>query len=126
VINTPSVHVGNTPNVNVANTTTNPVPIIGTVQNADNPARHAVQQDIAINLTTTTSGITTISIPKGKIFVLETVSFFASVPVGTVEQLSITTDGTRLDGTVTSGTYQLVVPPPNTPGLFNGSQALRV
>jgi hypothetical protein len=36
VANTPNVNVANAPNVNVANTTTNPVPIIGTVRDARN------------------------------------------------------------------------------------------
>jgi hypothetical protein len=131
------VSVVNTPNVNVANTTTNPVPIIGTVEVAENPARQAVQ-----TITSLGEGAheTAFPIPAGKIFVLETVSFFAT---GRMFFVEIDVTGPALPGTVSGPalpggepipdgmvtcSYQLVLPPPSTGNFAQhaGSQALRL
>jgi hypothetical protein len=92
------VDVVNTPNVNVANTTTNPVPITGTVSDAENPARNAVQQEVLFNFTSGGSSDqqSSISIPAGKIFVLEFASFFASTP--NLIAISITVSGHAIRG----------------------------
>lgn len=94
------VTVINTPDVNVVNTATHPVPVIGTVAVADNPARQAVQTSTGFNagsgFPVTVVGILTI--PPGKIFVLEFVSFSASVPGGTVQSLAIAVTGNRAQG----------------------------
>jgi hypothetical protein len=129
------VSVVNTPNVNVANTTTNPVPIIGTVEVAENPARQAVQ-----TITSLGEGAheTAFPIPAGKIFVLETVSFSST---GRMFFVEIGVTGPALPGTVivppigetipdgmVTCFYQLVLPPVPT-GNFSrhaGSQALRL
>ena len=57
-------------NVIVANTATEPVPI----RDAENPARNAVQQELW-PLVSTGGGSPSVTIPAGKIFVLEFVSF---------------------------------------------------
>jgi hypothetical protein len=122
------VDVVNTPNVNVANTTTNPVPITGTVTDAENPARNAVQQEVLFNFTSggSTGQQSSISIPAGNIFVLEFASFFASTP--NLVGITITVFGHAISGGgLTPIAYQLVIPPPNaTTATISGSQAIRL
>jgi hypothetical protein len=71
-------------------------------------------------------GQSSITIPAGKIFVLEFVSFGAGVPGGSVESLSINVTGNQINGGQGQAFYYLVIPPPNAAGEFHGSQALRV
>ncbi len=135
------VSVVNTPNVNVANTTTNPVPIIGTIADAENPARQAVQQGVFFNFTSpipgnAPGGSQSIPIPAGKIFVLEFVSFQAFLPAqgggtnGIVVAITITVDGPWIDGSQASLAYPLVIPPPTftnaSTTFISGSQAMRL
>lgn len=110
------------PDVTVVNTTANPVPITGTVTDADNPARNAVQMEIIVNPGSTTSSVT---IPAGKIFVIEFVSFIASG--ATVESLELGITGPNIiGGNPIELTYQLVPTPPNALVLSVGNQALRL
>jgi hypothetical protein len=118
--------VANTPNVNVASTATNPVPITGTVGVAENPARQAVQQQIEIPLTRATQqdvhGTSSIPIPAGKIFVLETAAFYFLLGVETVKLLQIEVTGPLITGGQGVASYALLIPP----GVIRGSQALRL
>ena len=99
-------------------TNTNPIPVTGTVgvtgtvTNADNPARNAVQQSTTISLAVgAVTGKASIMIPANKIFVLEFASFRATTPSGTVVSLEISVSGPQIDGTNGAGLYELVVPP---------------
>lgn len=126
------VDVLNTPNVNVVNTTTNAVPIIGTVQDADNPARQAVQQRIPILFSTgaVNGQSNPITIPAGKIFVLESVTFSAvttlSGGVVAVAAVGITVTGPLITGGQNQVTHNLTVPPLDPNQTAAGSQALRL
>jgi hypothetical protein len=120
VANTPNVNVGNTPNVNVANAATNPIP----VADAENPARQAVQQEIDINVPAGGGDTKQITIPKGRIFVLETVSINVQATTGTIEGVAIAVNDQLITGGLGAATYLLSIPP-NT-SLFLGSQALRL
>lgn len=109
-------------NVNVVNTTTNPVPIT----DADNPARNAAQQELLIPIVGGGfNGHTLITIPAGKIFVLETASFSVGLPG--VVAITISVIGPNITGGQGLATYQLVIPP-TSPGAVGaiGSQALRL
>ena len=88
-----------TQDVNVVNTATNPVPVTGTVQNAENPARQAVQWRGQLTFTDSGIGHTSITIPAGKIFVVEFASFsgFNSFGGG-VSSLTITVTGNLVQG----------------------------
>ena len=121
--NSDPVRVVNTPSVNVVNPTTNPVPITGTVTDAENPARQAVQHGFNIVLTGTLQGSSSINIPAGKIFVLETVSLLANGPLDFV---FITVHGTDITGGPGAVDYSLLIPPANAAGITSSSQALRV
>jgi hypothetical protein len=120
---TTSVNVVNTPSVNVANTIANPVPVIGTVQDAENPARQAVQQNISFFVNQVASAII---IPAGKIFVLETVSFSVSDPSSTLQSLTLLVTGPLITGGQGQVAYTLVLPPPDSHGIRAGTQALRL
>ena len=69
------VNVVNTPSVTVANTTANPVPVVGTVNTAPDPARSAAQIQLQLEPLGSPS---TVTIPAGRIFVIEYVSFLFS------------------------------------------------
>jgi hypothetical protein len=114
------VRVVNTPKVNVANTTTNPVP----VQDAENPARNAVESSVALPITSSPQTQASITIPADKIFVLEFVSFngFELAPNVTVERLAITVTGNLVQGGQGSATYELAIPSPSR----YGSQVMRL
>ena len=118
-----AVQVTNTPNVKVVNTT--PIPVTGTVATtAVEPARNAVQQPIGVGLPSgVLSGASSFTIPAGKIFVLETVSFNAS---GTEPRITLTVVDPIITGGTDQLTYDLVIPPPNSLGETHGSQALRL
>jgi hypothetical protein len=128
VTNTTTNPVPVTGTVNVVNTTTNPVPVTGTVgvtgtvANADNPARHAVQQQLDF-----VTGPTSITIPAGSIFVLETVSFFFEGTQVTLDNLHLRVTGNLITGGG-QGTvdHYLVIPPPTSSGTIQGGQALRL
>ena len=101
----------------MANTATNPVPITGAVQNAENHARSAVQQEIdVIAPQGETVGFGFVTVPAGKIFVLEVASFFAESPGATVVSLSISVVGPHIDGSNGTTEYFLVIPPPTNTG----------
>jgi len=108
-----------TQDVNVVNTATNPVPVTGTVGVAENPARQAVQQELLPLL-----GTGSVTIPAGKIFVLETVSFVFSGS-GTLNFLSLNVTNPLITGGQSSLSYFLVLPPPSA-GSVQGSQELRL
>jgi hypothetical protein len=121
------VDVVNTPNVNVVNPTTNPVPVIGTVQNAENPARNAVQAFFTVTLTGgLPSGDSSISVPAGKIFVIEFASLSGSVRGGTVSSLAIEVFENFVTGGANGALYELVIPPPDSNGFIHGSQTVRL
>jgi hypothetical protein len=113
--------------VTVTNTATNPVPIIGTVAAADNPARSAVQ--LTVNLDVAQNGdfseVPTF-VPAGKIFVVEYVSFYAKTPGDTVEYVSIKVAEPHLDGSSGLSEYFLAMPPRTPFGLTIGSQVVRL
>ena len=100
--------------VTVVNTTTNPVPIVGTVRDGHNPARNAVQHEFNIVLTGTLQGSSSINIPAGKIFVLETVSVFADGPL---DFIFITVNGREITGGQGAVDYSVLIPPPNAAGV---------
>jgi hypothetical protein len=111
--------------VRVVNTTTNSVPI----RDTDNPARQAVQQNIQVTLTGgAKGGNSSVTIPAGKIFVLEFVSFVATVPGGTITFLEIQVFDPFINNPTGTGpvSYELVPPPPNAVGFSVGNQALRL
>jgi hypothetical protein len=124
--NSDPVRVVNTPNVNVVNTATNPVPVIGTVAtNAVEPARNAVQQSIEVALTgVQESGQSSITIPAGKIFVLETVSVFTGS--SDLFDLAISFTGPLITGGNGLVNYHLAIPTPGVAGIASGIQALRL
>ena len=66
------VNVVNTPNVKIVSPV--PLPVTGnvTVNTAADPAHQAVQQDIQINIGASEVGVAEITVPTGKILVLET------------------------------------------------------
>jgi hypothetical protein len=110
--------------VTVVNTATNPVPITGTVGVAENAARNAVQQEI--HLTFTPGGgegaESSITIPAGKIFVLETVSYFSSF--AGLADVIISVIGPAISGGQSAANYFLVITPSNF--VPTGCQALRL
>jgi hypothetical protein len=130
----------------VTNSTANPVPIIGTIGNAENPARSAVQQQVSITLTGTglVTGSASVPIPAGKIFVLEFVAYSLSfgnnaTTGGGIQGLSISVNGPHIDGSTGPLEYQLLIPSDvasraggafpfvnNDAVIFNGSQLLRL
>jgi len=122
-----------TQDVNVVNTATNPVPVTGTVQNAENPARQAVQWSGQLTFTDSGIGHTSITIPAGKIFVVEFASFsgFNSFGGG-VSSLTITVTGNLVQGGQGPASYELVIPvsdPPSEagpPSYFHGGQVVRL
>jgi hypothetical protein len=112
--------------VTVANTT--PVPVTGTVGVAENPARNAVQLKLL-----PIGGTSSITIPAGKILVIEFVSFeFVDKGPGpgsaTLVELSVAVTDPLITGGSGSLNYQLAVPPANSanPFVTVGSQALRL
>jgi hypothetical protein len=104
-----------TSNVNVVNTPTNPVPVIGTVKDAENPARNSVQLELIMQPPAGMLGADAqVTIPAGKIFVLEYVSYQVQTPPGvTATELSIAATGRQLNGTTAVFVYTLAVPPPS-------------
>ena len=110
----------------MANAATNPVPITETVGVAENPARQAAQQQIDIPLSRVAqedvSGTSSIPIPAGKIFVLETVAFYFLLGIETVRLLQIEVTGPLITGGQGVAAYALLIPP----GVIRGSQALRL
>jgi hypothetical protein len=115
--------------VTVVNTTTNPVPITGV---AENPARQAAQQDLLFTFTNGNKGtVQAIPIPAHKIFVLEFVSFSASLPAnGVLREILIVTNGPKINGSRGRVAYQLAIPPPNAIStnetIINGGQEVRL
>jgi hypothetical protein len=102
----------------LANTATEPVPI----RDAENPARQAAQQELDLVF----GPFNGITIPAGRIFVLETVSFqFNGGGVASLDSLSIGVIDPVITGRQGSVDHFLVIPPPNSAGIIQGSQALR-
>jgi hypothetical protein len=129
-MNTTTNPVPVTGTVNVANTT--PIPVTGTVGVAENPARSAVQQQIPIPFSgggghEANQSSITIPVNKG-IFVLEFVSFSALFGTGgSLESLSIQVTGNSITDGQVSIEYSLVVPQqPDVFGDFIGTQPLRL
>ena len=103
--------------------------ITGTVGVVDNPARNAVQAFANITLVGGALGDNAfISIPAGKIFVIEFASLYASVPGGTVESLGMFVTAPQTLGPDQPGhyEYELVIPPPDSAGFIHGSQTVRL
>jgi hypothetical protein len=130
VVNTPSVNVANTPNVKVVNTTANPVPVVGTVNTTPDPAHSAVQMQLTVvgNAGGFPSSVT---VPAGKILVIEYVSFafsFTSPGTSTLNFLAINVFDPPITGgsTPVAVDHYLVMPPPNSVGVIQGAQALRL
>jgi len=93
--------------------------------NVVNNARNAVQQDFSISLPG--RGPSSVTIPVGKIFVLEFVSFETVVSSGeTLNFLIIAVNGPKIDGTRGLIAYPMAIPPPSANGIYSGSQALRL
>jgi len=106
----------------VVNTTTHPVPITRTVAVAENPARQAVQQQLK-----PIAGAGSITVPAGKIFVLEFVSFrFLDGGGGTLEEIGISVTDPLITGGQGSASYYLGVPPTSSNTSYTGGQALRL
>jgi len=111
------------PDVTVDNTETHPIPIVGTVGIAENPARRAVQQNLTIG------GPTSITIPAGKIFVLEFVSFqfLYSGAARTLDTIGLSVSDPLISGGQGTVSYWLAIPPtPINSGVTEGGQALRL
>lgn len=125
-------------NVTVVNTAAEPVPVTGTVSgtitgtvtDADNPARHAVQQDFTLSDPSSTGVSTsTIAIPAKKIFVIEYVSWAVNRPaVGDLLEVEVGTTGPKLDGTTGTVFYDMVIPPPSSGSSLGnvGGQVVRL
>jgi hypothetical protein len=83
ISNTPGVNVANTPNVNIANTPTVALAPGVSIRDADNPARHAFQIAVAVQLAPGLAEATAgFPVPGGKELVIENVSGFGEIPIG--------------------------------------------
>jgi hypothetical protein len=114
--------VVNTPNVNVVNTTSNPVPVIGTTQSADNPALSAVGMDFFVQFNGS-HGHASVTISAGKIFVLEFVTFRSPQ---TVTDIALTTTGPLITGGQGTITYFLARVAADANVSTDGSQLVRL
>src|ERR1700740_1846273 len=97
----------------------------------DNPARSAVQQQIFLQFPTDPlSDQASITVPMGKILVLEFVAFSATFPPGATLVLTIFATGNQIQGSGQSDAiYDLLVPPPTTgtiPVFSIGSQLVKI
>ena len=122
-----NTNVVNTPNVNVVNTATSPVP----VQDAENPARNAVQQEVSLSIPPGGSSEpeSSIPIPADKIFVLETVTLAVSQRANaTLSFVTIGVTGTSIIGGGQSRIdYNLLLPTGVEGSIdFFSTQALRL
>ena len=104
------------------------IPALAYAQNgtAENPAHNAVQLSADLAFPASGFGQANIIIPAGKIFVIETVSFFANVPGGILSRLAIQVDGPLITGGQGGVNYYPLIPPPNTIGFTQASYAVRL
>lgn len=112
------------PSVTVVNTTDKPVPVTGTVRDADNPARLAYQESMTLsfNVGSFAVGDFFSEVPEGKLLVIEHVSVDAMLPVG---QIATAVMVTHLGQSITQGVGHHLVMHAQAPGGFVASQLVR-
>jgi hypothetical protein len=113
------------PSVTVVNTEDHPVPVTGTVRDADNPARLAYQESMTLsfNVGSFAVGEFFSDVPDGKLLVIEHVSVDALLPVG---QIATATMVTHLGPLITDGVGHHLVMHAQAPGGFVASQLVRL
>ena len=112
----------------MVNPASSPVPVAAT----DNPARQAVQQDSPLTFGSiqpngTAEGTATLTVPAGKILVIETVgyTFLGFTNLNNVE-VTVISGSVTMPSTPTSVNYFLNLVPANSRGFFSSTQAVKL